>query len=59
VAGISARPSHHHRFGLIKLTEAIDVTSYCVPHSRHGAHLTNPQALAEVLAQQFAKLMHA
>lgn len=56
VAGISSRPSHHHRFGLIKLVESIDVTSYCVPHSRHGAHLTNPQALAEVVVQQFAKV---
>jgi len=57
VAGISERPSHHHRFGLAQLVEVTNAMSYCVMHARHGAHLTNPGALAEVLRQQFETVL--
>jgi pimeloyl-ACP methyl ester carboxylesterase len=57
MAGVSSRPSPHHRVGLSKLTESIDVTSYCVTDSHHSAHLNSPKALAEVLVQQFTKVM--
>lgn len=52
VAGISSRPSSHHQLGLARLATATCATTYCVRNSRHGAHLTSPDALAEVLGQQ-------
>lgn len=56
-AGISSRPSHHHRSGLNRLMASLEVTSYCVADSHHSAHLNSPKALAQVLAQQLAKVV--
>ncbi|WP_298209393.1 alpha/beta hydrolase [Ferrimicrobium sp.] len=52
VAGISSRPSRHHRVGLAKLVDSVQATTYCVMNSRHGVHLTNPAAIAEIVSQQ-------
>lgn len=54
--GISSRPSQVHASVLALLHETLDGRFYCVRGTKHGAHLTRPAALAEVLRADLAGL---
>jgi len=54
--GISSRPSEPHARVLATLAQTLHGRYYCVLGTKHGAHLQRPEALAEVLRAQLAKL---